>query len=67
MNKEFLIHNEKDNELHIKSFESKKSCKHWIINNLDLSKNWSFYKDGTFLFDDRNQCWRTEKSIKEDK
>lgn len=45
----FTIHNEKDNELHMRTFNNKEDCRHWIINNLDLSKNWAFYKDGNYI------------------
>jgi len=42
---EFIIHNEKDNEHYIRKFNNKIDCRNWIINTLDLSKNWSFYNE----------------------
>ena len=37
----YVIKNNKDNELYIKDFKSFSDCKHWIINTLDLSKEWT--------------------------
>lgn len=36
----FLIKNNKDNEYYLKEFNNSNDCRNWIINHLDLSKNW---------------------------
>ena len=36
----FLINNELDNEYYIKDFNNSNEARHWVINTLDLSKNW---------------------------
>ena len=40
----YNIYNDKDNESYCRIFESKNECYHWIVNHLDLSKNWNFKK-----------------------
>ena len=37
----YNIYNDKDNESYCRVFESKNECYHWIVNHLDLSKNWN--------------------------
>ena len=37
---EMTIKNMKDNESYIKSFNSVDDAKQWVINHLDLSKDW---------------------------
>ena len=36
----YLINNEIDNEYYIKYFNNSDDARHWVINTLDLSKNW---------------------------
>ena len=36
----YLINNEIDNEYYIKDFNNSDDARHWVINTLDLSKNW---------------------------
>ena len=38
----YMIENDKDDEVYFKKFKSSNECRHWIINHLDLSKNWKF-------------------------
>ena len=38
----YIIANNKDNEKYYKKFKSSVDCRHWIINHLDLSKEWKF-------------------------
>ena len=38
----YVIYNKKDNEHYFGTFESATNCRHWIINFMDLSKDWSF-------------------------
>jgi len=39
----YSITNEVDGESYVKSFYDKYEARHWIINTLDLSKEWSIY------------------------
>jgi len=50
---EYIIHNEKDNQNYIKTFINNEDCKNWIINTLDLSKNWSFYTEPKTTFNNK--------------
>ena len=36
----YLINNDKDNEHYLKEFNNSADARHFIINHLDLSKNW---------------------------
>ena len=47
---EYTIHNKKDNEHYIKKFNDNEECRNWIINTLDLSKEWEFYNESKFTF-----------------
>ncbi len=38
----YLIKSGNQKENHIKAFQTKEECYHWVVNNLDLSMNWSF-------------------------
>lgn len=40
MNK-YLITNNKDNEKYYKTLENETEARHWIINTLDTSKEWT--------------------------
>ncbi len=40
----YIITNDKDNERYERDFANENQCRHWIINHLDLSKNWNFNK-----------------------
>ena len=42
MNK-YSITNNKDDERYHKTFENQTEAKHWIINTLDLSKDWTIF------------------------
>lgn len=37
----FLINNNKDNEYYLKEFNNSSEARHFIINHLDLSKEWN--------------------------
>jgi len=37
----YLINNNKDNQKFEKKFKCMEDAKHWVINTLDLSKNWN--------------------------
>ena len=37
----YKIYNNKDNETHYKNFNNYDTCYHWIINHLDLHKQWN--------------------------
>ncbi len=39
---EFIIWNLKDDDHYIRFFSDGMECRHWIINHLDLSKEWSY-------------------------
>jgi hypothetical protein len=42
----YKIYNKKDNENYFKTFNTNSDCYHWIVNHLDLSKEWSYdYKE----------------------
>ena len=36
----YLINNDKDNEYYLKEFNNYSDARHFVINHLDLSKNW---------------------------
>tara|TARA_Y100000592_G_C5385322_1_gene275463 strand:+ start:719 stop:889 length:171 start_codon:yes stop_codon:yes gene_type:complete len=36
----FLINNKQDNEYYLKEFENSEQARHFVINHLDLSKDW---------------------------
>ena len=38
----YIIYNKKDHENYIGTFASAEDCRHWIIDFMDLSKEWSF-------------------------
>ena len=38
----YVIYNKKDYEHYFGTFENSSECRHWIINFMDLSKEWSF-------------------------
>ena len=42
MNK-YSITNNKDDERYYKTFENQTEARHWIINTLDLSKDWTIF------------------------
>ncbi len=50
--KRYLIFNSKDDEQFKKEFEYNDEVRHWIINHLDLSKEWSFI---SVPYDDTNE------------
>jgi|TARA_R100000781_G_C4040550_1_gene113817 hypothetical protein len=37
----YKIYNNKDNETYYKEFDNYNDCYHWVVNHLDLSKEWS--------------------------
>ncbi len=39
----YYIINDKDTESYNKEFNNYTDCRNWIINHLDLSKNWSIH------------------------
>ena len=39
--RKYLITNNKDNERYNKEFENETEARHWIINHLDTSKQWT--------------------------
>ena len=44
--KTYKIYNKKDNENYFRTFNTNSDCYHWIVNHLDLSKEWSYdYKE----------------------
>ena len=38
----YIIWNSKDNEHYFGTFDNADDCRHWIINYMDLSKEWHF-------------------------
>lgn len=44
---EYAIFNEKDEEVYIKQFLDDTTARHWAINHLDLSKNWTVARQKT--------------------
>ena len=48
---QYLIYNNEDNQHYIIYFHNIDDCYHWIVNTLDLSKDWNFepYDDAKFL------------------
>ena len=45
--RDYIILNQKG-DTHTKEFESDTDARHWIINHLDLSENWIFYRYAIF-------------------
>ena len=39
---QYLIYNNEDNQHYIIYFHNSEDCYHWIVNTLDLSKDWNF-------------------------
>ena len=37
----YRIYNNTDNEIYFKSFDNYNECYNWIVNHLNLSKNWN--------------------------
>ena len=37
----YRIYNNIDNEIYFKSFDNYNECYNWIVNHLNLSKNWN--------------------------
>ncbi len=40
--REYIIWNKKDDEHYVINFKHGADCRHWVINHLDLSKEWSY-------------------------
>jgi hypothetical protein len=40
----FGLSNDKDSEVYTRQFEDETEARHWVINHLDLSKNWTITK-----------------------
>ena len=49
----YYITNNKDSEYYLKKFNNISNCKNWIINNLDLSKDWTIF----------NGLWKVKTNI----
>ena len=48
--KTYKIYNKKDNENYFRTFKTNSDCYHWIVNHLDLSKDWSYdYKESRLV------------------
>lgn len=43
--KQYIITNNKDNETYNKAFINETEARHWIINHLDMSKEWCIVYD----------------------
>ena len=37
----YKIYNNKDSEIYYKEFDNYDDCHHWVVNHLDLSKEWN--------------------------
>mgnify|MGYP003133315319 CR=1 FL=1 len=48
---QYIIYNKQDKQHYVIYFVNASRCYNWIVNTLDLSKNWSFepYDDTKFL------------------
>lgn len=45
--KYFRIFNDTDNEFFLKLFLNETEARHWVINHLDLSKQWNIQQENT--------------------
>lgn len=42
--KTYIINSEKSNQSYYRENTTANECRHWIINHLDLSMNWSIHE-----------------------